>query len=293
MPCKLTFIYHDNLGGFSESWYDNTNSAVGFPTQKIIDYLTARMAISGKEVFWDYIRCTDLNPVLARQVRIFLPSDPLLSTVSPNGVYSQSRRSDPLSADFAGTRMLVRKDSADLFQARTFFSGFPDNQVDQGGLFVPTGQFPQLFTNWQNVIQANAWGWYSRAKSNTGSPASLINLVANADGSVTLTTAPYGLNPPIFAGLIVGSNSVMRISRQLIPANLNGPLTAKIISPTVARSIKPIAFTNFVAGNGFVSASGGPTFKSVARLYVERIVKRGPGRPFGLYRGRSPNRVRG
>lgn len=296
MPSKVTFFYHDNLGGFSESWIDNANAPATYPVGILADYIKARMAISGLQTTWDYVRISDATGATKRRVRIALPTNVALQDLSVPliGQYAQGRSGQLQNSDFAGTRFLLRKISIDLFQARIFLAGFPDNQVDEGGLYKPSGTFPTLLNTFIATCKGLGYGWTSYTVPIVGSTAAVQSMVTGVDGICTITAAVIGVNPPIFSPPIQpGQHIVVRIANQTSPKNANGTFTVLVTGPLTCRTVKPLSITNFVLGNGTITVKSGAQFKAIDSAQVMRIVKRGPGRPFGLYHGKQPVRPRG
>jgi len=296
MPSKITFFYHDNLAGFSESWIDNARGVIDYPVANIITYLNARMLISGVNTQWDYVRVNDTDVALKRRVKVFLAGDPLIeaANVSPTGIYREVRGGKREPSDFGGTRFLIRKNSADLFQARFFMGGGPDIQIDAGGIYQGTGLFPANFTAFAAALKGLGYGWNSYTTPIQGSTAALQNAVTGTDGICTITVAPIGANPaPFLPPILPGQHIVVRIANQVSPKNANGTFTVVVTGPLTCRTVKPLSINNFIAGNGTLSIKKTVAFKAVDTLTIVRIVKRGPGRPFGLYRGRQAVTPRG
>jgi hypothetical protein len=292
---KVTFVLHDNFGGFSESFIDNANAAVGYPTINLSSYLTARMKCSGKETLWDYIRVSDLDPTKKRKVLVFAPgdADPNIASIPLSGLYAQTRLGNPVSADFVDTRFLIRFTNADLSFTRQFFGGLPDNQVDQGGEYVPTGQFPTLFGALVDTISANVWGWKNSGGQVANSPTPLTNAVQNADGTITFTTVPVAPLGPIFATVPLASKQRITIRDQVSPANLNGRYLVKVLTGTTCQTIRKVAFNSFLLGVGVMQLNNPTGFKAINRGKIERVTRRLGGRLFAAIRGRSKNRLLG
>lgn len=287
MPCKISFFYHDQLSGFSESWIDNAASPTDLPIARILTYLNTRMGVSGTQTIWDYVRVSSTIAANARKVKIYIPSDPIFNQTPKNGQYNF--HGNPTDSDFGGTRFLVRKVAADLSFARVFFAGFPDLTVATGGLYVPPPTFADDFSLWVANVKANNWGWFSRTVNAVNSPAALTNITNNNDGTLVLTVNPLS---PIFAPFAQFQSVVIRVRGQGIPKNINGQLTVKKLTDNTCQTVHPIAIQQFVLGTGQVILKTN-AFAQVDTMFVERVTKRGPGRPFGLYRGRRAAIVRG
>ena len=88
MALKILFKYHDQSGGFSEYWIDNT-ATIGTPTaiQNLTRYLTVRLQFSGSNTFWDYVRLSTVGGGTLRQVLTYYPSDPAFVAVPLNGSF--------------------------------------------------------------------------------------------------------------------------------------------------------------------------------------------------------------
>jgi hypothetical protein len=280
MSCKVTFFYHDNLAGFSESWYvpsatDPNAIGIGILGQ----YLNGRMALSGQQTTFDYCRVSTIG--VARQVLVY-PFDvmnPLYNTI---GTYSVNRTVQ--TSDFGGTALVVRK-NAGFFYSRFFLRGIPDVVVDDGGLYQAPAAYETNLATLATVLNANGWAW----KASSGplfAPSNILTAVQQNDGTII-----FGMSGFPFNAIAAQTHLNVRINGQVSPPYLNGPIVVVVLANNSCQTLRKIPLVNFVAGTGKMSASNVNVYRVITSLKVEKVVKRGPGRPFGLYRGRARNRL--
>ena len=178
----------------------------------------------------------------------------------------------------------MRKFSTDAFSGRLYYRGVADSTIDNGGQIIRNAAFNGQLQSLQTVVVNNNWGWLGTTRV-VGTPANITGMVQNADGTVTITVA----GTPFTA--YVNKNLSIRISGQIQPGNINGPLVIFVNSNNSGTSIKPIAIRPFIQSNGKVFAYAS-NFHPVSRLTVVNATQRKAGVPFGVSRGRSRNRVR-
>jgi hypothetical protein len=280
MSCKLTFFYHDNLAGFSESWYiQGATDPNGVPLALVGNFLNARMLLSGQQTTFDYCRVSTVGT--ARQVLVY-PFDVMNALYNCTGSYTVSRAFQ--TSDFGGTALVVRK-NAGFYYSRFFLRGIPDVVVDQGGLYQAPAAYETNLAAFATFLNTNNISW--KASSGPLNPPSVINTaVQNADGTIT-----FGLTGFLFNGVAANTHVNVRINGQVAPPYLNGPLVVVVVNSQTCTTLRKIPLVGFVSGTGKMSASNVNVYRVITSLKVEKVVKRGPGRPFGLYRGRAKNRL--
>jgi len=283
MTLKITFVLTDRINSFSESFYSNGESVADLNQNQIKNYINARMLISGVQTTMEYVRVSVVGQ--ARRVRVFLPANFPPDTNGAGRAPNALNAGQATESDAAFTAILVRKNSATSF-SRFYMRGIPDYLVVRGGQFVKDAVFAENFTNYADTIVNNAWGWYGVAGGGVVK-AGITGMVQNNDGHVTFT-----MSENFFPEDFANKKYSVRVSGQAQPRNINGPLVVFATSRTVARSLRPIAINTFVAGNGVMSRSN-LGLVQILSLVMERVVRRGAGRPFGLSAGRQRAQVRG
>lgn len=282
MPCKITFFYTVNQQGFTESWYDGAHSADGITPLMLQNYLIARMKISGRQTFIQYVRISNTAPGTARQVVVY----PASTWSHEARALSGQAGTGPVTgeSDFGGTALLVRKQSGLLF-SRFFLRGIPDSVVKSGGLYSPVGGYDDDFNNYKATVIGLTWGWLG---TNAGvNPPQLITNCVQAPGS----QATFTLANALFNAPDVGKNKVIRVSRQRNPRNVNGTHTVLVASLTSCITLSPLPVTNFIQGTGQMYYPN-QVVKNVTDMKVEGVQTKRVGLPFGLYHGKSKKAVR-
>jgi hypothetical protein len=287
MASKVTFFYTVNLAGFSETHYLSGQDPSAITTPQIVLYLAARLNISGYECTIQYVRAAKVGS--PRTVRVWTQSDLTQGGLSQlNGTWTY--RGAISHSDFGGTALLVRKFSAGSF-SRFFLRGIPDFMIENGGLYKPTASYQTFFQTFAAVVaSAPAWSWKSTFGTTPNARPLITGAVQGADGTITYTLGANLFDPILYPA---GTHAAVRISGQVSPRYLNGPVTVTVLTQTTCTTLRPTPLVNFVAGTGKMLLPNATGFQTILNLDVERVVKRGPGRPFGLYRGRQTARATG
>jgi len=279
MAVKATFFWNVNQAGLSESWYlPGPANPLLVPLAGLGTYIQRRLGVSGAQTQFDYVRLSSVGA--SRQVQVYYPEDFAAASI----LITPAPRSNG-DSDFGGTALLIRKISG-LFFSRFFLRGVSDNMIASGGLYKPTAAYAGYITSLQTFLVGAGYAW-SGVGTPPNPPAGITTAVQNADQTIAFTLAGN-----LFTGVPIGNRVVVRISRQVAPRYLNGSYTVTVLAANQCMTIKPYPLSGFIAGTGRMSMSG-QSYKVITALEVEKVVKRGPGRPSGLYRGRAKNRVTG
>jgi Lipase (class 3) len=283
MSAKITFFYFEKGTGqgFSESWYQDVPFS-GVTEVSIKSYLIARMALSGKDTLCEYVRVSDT--VTPRLVTVYGAE-----WTDKNGVYQGSYppHVTPKQASDIQTTALLCRFSNNGRQKNLYLRGIPDVVVDNGGQYAPQADFNALFDTFKNVVIRNQWGWRYRTQK-LGFPVQIVNCDQLA-----------GSGQAQFTFL----NNVWTTESNLVPIQITirGVRSAPQINGVLTGY--PNAVNQFTSkGRLAVGLYAGPD--GIARAYTSAVIQaldgqvlrpneRAAGRPFGLSRGRSPNRVRG
>jgi hypothetical protein len=282
MAQKITLFYHDSLAGFSESHIIPTQGTTQAMLALANTYVVLRMQCSGQQTTLDWIRFSTVGAT--RKVVGFTPVD-LGANVPTTGTFGGGGHAGIQSSDFGATSLLLRKVAADGSFAHWFFRGIPDSVVTDGGQYTNAGGYTQAITNLGTYLAQNGFSWPGTGKqAGMGTALSGMAQVAGS-GQVTLT---FGAN--IFNGVAPLTKVRIRISGQNQRPTMNGTFTVTVQSANTCYTRDTIWLppTPTVTGIAWLMNSGGGTIQS---LSIERVVERRVGRPFGLYRGRSRNRV--
>lgn len=290
MPCKVTFFFSVNLAGWSESFIWPNQPPSTFTIANAVSYLKARMNISGDQTVINYVRVAQVGS--PRIVQIYAPADLLAGGMATlGGTYATFASIRFAPSDFGGTSLLTRKTAISTQFSRFFIRGIPDFMINNGGTYIPTPRFQVAFAAYVAAIFNLGFQWKSLQQPIPAPPAVVLTgAIQNADGTVT-----YTLSLPAFNGGQIAAQSKVaaRITGQVQPPYLNGPLTVQVLTATTCRTIRPFPLVNFVPNTGRMILPPTATYFSINQLAVEKVVKRGPGKPQGLYRGRSKNRLVG
>lgn len=284
MPCKITFFYTTNIGGFSESWIANVPYNSITMRQHIKPYWSARKGVTGRTTFLSYVRIADLT---SPRLVLISTEDEIKATISNQGDGISGPATDAES-DISSTALLIRR--ANLGNtSHLFLRGVPDGVVDSGGKYDPIGGFAQKMANFIQAVVNLEWGWYHRTVM-AGFPDQLVDATVNADGTLTFQTLNNG-----FFGLLANKNYQLTISQCRSSANLNGTWVFRVgTAANLAKTTKKGALGAFKGPDGLVTMYNSPrTFLPMLSGQVIKPVERRFGRPFGLAVGRAKNRPRG
>lgn len=289
MPLKVTYFYSVNLAGLSESWYVTGTDPNTYPIASIVSYLQQRLGISGQQTTLQWVRVSTVGT--RNKVLIYTPADLFAAGLTtPTGTWGVGRTSYQYggASDFGGTAFLMRRWNGSRF-SRFFLRGIPDYMIENGGTYTPTPAYRTAVTNFIAACVALQLQWKGvTTGAIANNPTPLTAMTQNGDGTATIT-----VNDPVFASFLGPpvSNAAVTIRGQIQPPYVNGQMTVQPLTATTARTLRALPVVNFIPGNGKVRVNIATTYTVVAAMEVERIVKRGPGRPFGLYRGRAKNRL--
>lgn len=284
MPCKVTFFYTTNQGGFSESWIANVPYNSISMRQHIKPYWSARKAVTGRTTFLQYVRVADLTT--PRLVTVFTATD-IIRELSNQGD-GISGPAIEAESDISSTALLIRRINAGR-TSNLFLRGIPDGVVDTGGKYDPIGGFDQAMNRFIAAVINLEWGWFHRGVA-VGFPDQLVDVTINQDGTLTFQS----LNN-VFFGLLAGKNYQLTISQCRSSANLNATWVARIgTAANLMKTTKKGALSSYKGPDGLITMYASPrTFVPILQGQVIRAVERRFGRPFALAVGRAKNRPRG
>lgn len=274
---KITFFFRTNVQGFSESYIIPGQDPQSVLVADLVTYVQRRMAICGPQTTWEYVRISSVgNP---RLVQIYYPGAPFPNApVSGNPFYNVSGSNDP------DTALIVRRTNAAQFSLQ-YLRGIPDGVTSYGGIYTPFGPFAadlaSFFAHMTNTLK---WAWRSNNKALTVSSLIANAFINGADG-----TGAFTLATPLFPLNLVGKRVAVRISRVNTPRSLNGPLTVTVKDPSTAVTLNQLALSSFAPNVGRMTYTPS-TNTVIAQMKVEKAGERKAGRPFGVARGRLPNR---
>jgi hypothetical protein len=274
---KMTFFYHVNLAGYSESHLIPDPPTDAAALAFVAQYTGLRMACSGAQTTVDWIRLSTVGS--ARKVRVYTPFD-LPAGTPLRGTFTIGAHMAPDQSDYGSTTILLRKVAAGGAYAHWFFRGVPDEVVDEGGLYDPAAGWGMPLKALQNFCQSQNLQWPGSGRE-AGTGHAITGLANNPIGQIVFT---FTDNP--FAGILAGTRVRLRISQQPTRPNLDGAYTVTVQDQNtcVSRSAVWMPPTPTPTGRAWKMNTGGG---AIAALSIERITSRRVGRPFGLYRGRS------
>jgi Lipase (class 3) len=295
MALKVTFFYAVNLAGLSESFYVNTSlaPASGYTLNQATAYVAARLGISGVQTYIQWVRVSTVGS--PRVVVVYSPNQLLANGLpQPNGSFVYQRPTSsghtptPANSDFGGTALLIRKFNPQSY-SRFFLRGVPDFMIENGGTYTPTAAYTAAVNSYIAAVVAQNLTWKSTGnQQQPGSPALITGMAQNTAGGITFTLGANVFNALLAPPL---QHVAVSIQGQVTPNYVNGPQTVIPATANTCNSLRPIPLTEFLAGNGRMRVNIVQTYQPIQAMIVERVVKRGPGRPFGLYRGRQRNRT--
>ena len=279
---KLTFYFHDNLGGFTDTWYSLTSPAFVFTAAQLVLYIRYRLRISGAQTTFDKCRVSLLSS--PRQTATFFPND-FPSGEPMTGQFTLSGGPPVDQSDAPFTAVMINKLSTSTM-GRWMMRGSPDEVAVLGGQLLTTSNFvygiQQMYTR---AISPLGLGW---AAIQPGLPnyQNLLSAVIQEDGTVIFTVAGNLFTAPFNTVRVQA-----RIRRLIDPSWLNGGITVTPLSATTCRSIRQTPVVAFVPGDGQMWIPNRTLFIPCTGLNAESVRSRKAGRPFGLYRGRQKGRV--
>lgn len=278
---KMTFFYHVNLAGYSESHLIPDPATDAAALALVTQYTTLRMACSGAQTTMDWIRLSTIGT--ARKVRVYTPFD-LPAGTPTKGTFVIGAHNLPDQSDFGATSILLRKLATGGTFSHWFFRGVPDEVVDEGGLYDPAAGWNVPLLALGTFCNAQNFQWPGTAKE-TGTGHVITAMANNGIGQVQLT---FTDNP--FPGPNFGYRLRIRIAQQSTKPAMDGTWTVTAVDANtcVTKNVLWLPPTPVPTGRIWKMNQGGGT---INRLSIERITERRVGRPFGLYRGRSAARV--
>jgi hypothetical protein len=299
MAVKLTFFYTVNNAGFSEVFYSTVPGVPSaFTPAMAIQYLYPRLQISGFDTQIQYLRVAQVGS--PRNVTVYPQNAFLISKAGPGGLATPfggaaGYTGEDARSDFGGTALLIRKvcnspSNPQTGYSRFFFRGQPDAVVEEGGTFMPNATWSAAFVFYAAAVNALSFSWKASAGLQNPPSPFITAAVQNGDGTVT-----YTLSAALFTGpqVAAGAKLAVRVTGQVQPAYINGAYTVVVLTATTCRTLRPLPLVNFLAAppTGRMLLNTTPNYNVINSMIVEKVVKRGPGRPFGLYRGRSKNKL--
>lgn len=274
---KLTFFFHAGIQGFSESYIVPGYGPQSILPSALTTYIQKRMLISGPDTVFDYCRASEVGS--PRLAFAYYPGTlGLVAPVKGNAGYSLAGTDQPDSA------LILRRQNGSNWSLQ-YLRGIPDVCVSQAGQYTPSGPYNTdllAFMRFVSVTQGWAWRGINKAAQVSAIIAGIVINPGDGTGLITMAT-------PLFQVGQVGKRVAVRISRVNSPRNLNGPLTVTVVSPVVCASLNQLAIAGFVANQGRMTMSPVQNFVITA-MTLEKPGERKAGRPFGVPRGRAPNR---
>lgn len=181
------------------------------------------------------------------------------------------------NADIPQMSLACKTTTADGSRTKYFrLRGLPDARTTDG-VYVPLAAFYKAFTDWQQRLANDQWGWKGLVRTN---PQVKLNGI---DSSGNLTCAAGGT----FA---VGQTVIIRRAKNSNGQNVNGRY--RILART---SDTAFQLANWIGGT--VGAVGSVALYSSQLLLVGLdktefgdVTTQKVGRPFNLYRGRATKR---
>jgi hypothetical protein len=275
---KLTTFFNNNVSGYgwSESYYLNSDLALPalMTNFRLLQQVRRQILTQTSEITWLRISTVGVNPrqsLLSAPVATPQGGGPLAGAIGSAG-------------DYVGVALLLRCQTADFTRRKYIFSrGQPDSVVSSSGTYSPDRIFQQAMASYATAIIAFGLGWQG-VQTPTVQPVNSI--LSQANGTISFT---YAAN--LFDAPSVGQVRQIRNKGITGAANLNGPLTVKILSQLACQTTRRIGINPWTGGGqtSYALKTGFP----IGFMQVERVVERKPGRPSYLSRGRQRNRVLG
>lgn len=278
---KITLLINANAGlpcGWSETYYSALTSVSGATT-------AAQGLIQARR----QILCKDFSVVAARLTGdILAPPARTQLFVNPGTLPGAL---SPLE-DYPNTAILYQMRGPNSRNISKDIRGFPDNfiesQVATGIALVPFGR--TLLDTFLAYLVSSGLGW--RVNGRFGDPG-----VAGFR-STSVTVSPGGfaaINGAVPAGWLTSPPTIQVRGFKTPISNFNGTYGSKSYAATggtilIPQSLGTIDAQPYANGGGVTVSQQTPAFIAPNAATLVRVSSRKTGRPFGLLRGRRPNR---
>lgn len=275
MALKLTLVYAVRGYGLSESFYSPAGAITDGVFTSFLEYVMARRLISGFQTEFQFMRAAvDGSPRLV-QLRpcSSSPNEPLL------GGFRKNPEGGKISdSDVPSSTLLMRciNDVGNKYKF-LYFRGYPDDQVDQGGRYIPSPQFITNFGLFVAKVKALQYGW--KGVSAPGAIGQITTVAVQPSFQQLIT-----LSADFFLDADVNKKKTVRVSGCLGCPNLNGQYTVIVKSKTTCVTKKRIPLFPYLGSGTLTVITPGVT--AIDKITIERVVERKAGKQLYLSAGR-------
>lgn len=178
-------------------------------------------------------------------------------------------------------RVMVRLEATNVGYNRAFWGGVPDSMVSKDQ-FTPSPAWSNAFTAWSTQV-ATPNTFNVRASVDNPIPAVPVNVLSRGDPRGIVAVMPVGgslvlgKSYRIKGATSIGYNGIKTVIKD--PSTM-GALTYLLggARPQVDNSVTDHPTATLIS----------PLSGNITNIFVENLVQRRAGRPFGLARGRKP-----